>query len=170
MALLACFAVAIGRGTTYTSTKVTAFSFATLGTGSKAAWRYVAASPPAPCSAGTTGGPAAFFRRNFRTSSTCSASITSLQQSAVATEELEKTMDVTHPAYDVIAKDVVSEYGAYTTLYKHKKSGAELLSVASDDDNKVSRNVWHVKRERKSSEIQQYSLYFQLCSIANIYR
>ena len=46
-------------------------------------------------------------------------------------------MDVTHPAFDVIAKDVVSEYGAYTTLYKHKKSGAELLSVANDDDNKV---------------------------------
>jgi Zn-dependent M16 (insulinase) family peptidase len=37
----------------------------------------------------------------------------------------------------VIEKDVVTEYGAYCTLYRHKKSGAELLSVANDDDNKV---------------------------------
>lgn len=37
----------------------------------------------------------------------------------------------------MIEKDVVTEYGAYCTLYRHKKSGAELLSVASDDDNKV---------------------------------
>jgi len=51
--------------------------------------------------------------------------------------ELEKSMEVTHPSYDVIAKDVVTEYGAYCTLYRHKKSGAELLSVATEDDNKV---------------------------------
>ena len=53
------------------------------------------------------------------------------------TDTLEQTLEVTHPAYDVIAKDVVTEYGAYCTLYRHKKSGAELLSVANDDDNKV---------------------------------
>lgn len=46
-------------------------------------------------------------------------------------------MEVTHPAYDIVAKDVVTEYGAYCTLFRHKKSGAELLSVANDDDNKV---------------------------------
>jgi len=62
---------------------------------------------------------------------------TILRQSAVATEELEKTLDITHPAFEVIEKDVVTEYGAYCTLYRHKKSGAELLSVANDDDNKV---------------------------------
>jgi presequence protease len=53
------------------------------------------------------------------------------------TTELLKSMEVTHPAYEVLQKDVVEEYGAYCTLYRHKKSGAELLSVASDDDNKV---------------------------------
>jgi Zn-dependent M16 (insulinase) family peptidase len=31
----------------------------------------------------------------------------------------------------------VSEYGAYCTRYIHKKSGAEILSVSNDDDNKV---------------------------------
>lgn len=53
------------------------------------------------------------------------------------TSDLEKAMDVEHPAYVVIRKDFVSEYGAATTLYRHKKSGAELLSVSNDDDNKV---------------------------------
>lgn len=51
--------------------------------------------------------------------------------------DLLKSFDTTHPAYDVINKDFVSEYGAYCTLYRHRKSGAELLSVAVDDDNKV---------------------------------
>lgn len=51
--------------------------------------------------------------------------------------QLEKSLDVTHPAFDVVKKDVVEEYGAYCTLYRHKKSGAELMSVATDDDNKV---------------------------------
>ena len=51
--------------------------------------------------------------------------------------DLQKNFDATHPAYDIIEKDIVTEYGAYCTLYRHKKSGAELLSVAVDDDNKV---------------------------------
>lgn len=42
-----------------------------------------------------------------------------------------------HPAYEVVEEDFVSEYGATTTLYKHLKSGAEVLSVQIDDDNKV---------------------------------
>jgi hypothetical protein len=51
--------------------------------------------------------------------------------------DLEKSFDTTHPAYEVLEKDIVTEYGAYCTLYRHKKSGAELLSVSVDDDNKV---------------------------------
>ncbi|KAL3783234.1 hypothetical protein HJC23_001141 [Cyclotella cryptica] len=64
-------------------------------------------------------------------SSTCSIA----RPSAVATE-LEKNLGVTHPAYDIISTDIVNEFGAYCTLYRHKKSGAELLSVSTDDDNK----------------------------------
>ena len=72
-----------------------------------------------------------------------SSGITSMHQSAVADTHVEAENDltaklgITHPAYDVVTKDVVSEYGAYCTLYKHKKSGAQILSVSNDDDNKV---------------------------------
>lgn len=52
-------------------------------------------------------------------------------------KDLSKTLEVTHPAFDVVQRDVVTEYGAYCSLFRHKKSGAELLSVSTDDDNKV---------------------------------
>ncbi|KAG5190324.1 Metalloenzyme, LuxS/M16 peptidase-like protein [Tribonema minus] len=42
-----------------------------------------------------------------------------------------------HPAYDLVSQDFVQEYGAATALYRHRKSGAEVLSVQIDDDNKV---------------------------------
>lgn len=51
--------------------------------------------------------------------------------------DLQKAFETKHPAYEVIEQDIVEEYGAYCTLYRHKKSGAELLSVSVDDDNKV---------------------------------
>jgi len=58
--------------------------------------------------------------------------------SSTAEATAEKTlMGIEHPAYEIISTDMVSEYGAATTLYRHKKSGAELLSVSTDDDNKV---------------------------------
>lgn len=79
--------------------------------------------------------PATAFRPRFpllrRQQSTTAAAADSILH------KLGQSLDVTHPAYEVIQKDVVTEYGAYCTLYKHKKSGAELLSVAVDDDNKV---------------------------------
>jgi hypothetical protein len=56
---------------------------------------------------------------------------------AAVSSDLEQKMDVEHPAYEIITKDFIEEYGTATTLYRHKKSGAELLSVAADDDNKV---------------------------------
>jgi hypothetical protein len=43
----------------------------------------------------------------------------------------------THPSYEILSEDFIKEYGATTTLYKHTKSGAEVLSVQIDDDNKV---------------------------------
>lgn len=94
----------------------------------------------------TTGGGrvAAFATSSFRPFSSQaflkkSSASTILRTSTLASSSIDliKSLDVTHPAYDVIQKDVVAEYGAYCTLYRHKQSGAELLSVASDDDNKV---------------------------------
>ena len=70
--------------------------------------------------------------RSIRSATTtCMRSSSSTLSTAVTTEAVE------HPAYDLIAKDVVNEYGYDCTLYRHKKSGAELLSVVADDDNKV---------------------------------
>lgn len=142
MALAASFlAVAVSRGAG-PKARVAAFSVASFTTASGRSAKNAAATaaavvPGTFCPRGR--GPLAAFFRRVSSSSTCatSDSITSLRQSTVAVEELEKTMDVTHPAYEVVSKDVVSEYGAYCTLYRHKKSGAELLSVSSDDDNKV---------------------------------
>eukprot|EP00970_Alexandrium_tamarense_P005675 scaffold932_cov207-Alexandrium_tamarense.AAC.27 len=77
------------------------------------------------------------FGASAAAASTCSSgSITALRQSTVVASDLEKTLGVTHPGFEVISTDVVNEFGAYCTLYRHKKSGAELLSVATDDDNK----------------------------------
>lgn len=72
-----------------------------------------------------------------RCQSAIAASTATTMEPSTLSMELQAKMDVTHPAYEVLEKDVVTEYGAYCTLYRHKKSGAELLSVAVDDDNKV---------------------------------
>jgi len=74
--------------------------------------------------------PAAFRPRTFLNAATAAAA-------ATTEEKLEQSLQVEHPAYEVLQRDVVTEYGAYCTLYRHIKSGAELLSVANDDDNKV---------------------------------
>jgi Zn-dependent M16 (insulinase) family peptidase len=65
------------------------------------------------------------------------ASTISTPTTTTTTDALEKTLEVTHPSFEVIQRDVVTEYGAYCSLYRHIKSGAELLSVSTDDDNKV---------------------------------
>ena len=116
----------------------------TAGTTTTMAWLFLAAT------AARNGGRVTAFATTFRpassstqaafyrqTTSGASASTITRASTATSATDLIKSLDVTHPAYDVIQKDVVEEYGAYTTLYRHKQSGAELLSVASDDDNKV---------------------------------
>jgi len=66
--------------------------------------------------------------------STLAASESSSMKSIANSNSIDT---VIHAAYDVIGKDFISEYGAYCTRYMHKKSGAEILSVSNDDDNKV---------------------------------
>lgn len=80
------------------------------------------------------------FLPNSRLSETIRKSTAAATADVVVTKpalDLKKAYGTTHPAYEVLEKDVVTEYGAYCTLYRHKKSGAELLSVSVDDDNKV---------------------------------
>eukprot|EP00611_Tribonema_gayanum_P022355 TRINITY_DN4469_c0_g1_i1.p1 TRINITY_DN4469_c0_g1~~TRINITY_DN4469_c0_g1_i1.p1 ORF type:complete len:1067 (+),score=347.82 TRINITY_DN4469_c0_g1_i1:601-3801(+) len=54
-------------------------------------------------------------------------------QSAVSA----RTSSPAHPSYELLSEDFIKEYGARTALYRHRKSGAEVLSVQIDDDNKV---------------------------------
>lgn len=57
-----------------------------------------------------------------------------------------------HPGFEMVKSDVIKEYGSKVTLYRHRKTGAEVMSVSVDDDNKVgphgtfrpwfSRTMW----------------------------
>lgn len=109
MAMVAYFGLSFSRGAT-----VTAFSFA--------------AFSRVPHAASTS-------RRHFSSFGIRRSTI--LGSTAEAPADTAKLMGIEHPSYEILSKDMVEEYGAATTLYRHKKSGAELLSVSTDDDNKV---------------------------------
>lgn len=86
-----------------------------------------------------------------------------LQMSSAAIEtdlDLAKKADIEHPAYEIVQKDFIEEYGAAATLYRHKKSGAELLSVSTDDDNKVFGITFRTPR-KLMKEILPY--FFSCC-------
>lgn len=76
---------------------------------------------------------------DYHASASTSASTCGItaMKSTMAAEEIEKVAAVEHPAFEIVKKDLVAEYGAYCTMYRHKVTGAELLSVHNDDDNKV---------------------------------
>ena len=119
MAMVSLFGVSLRNGAA-----VTAFSLASLSTSR------------------SRGIPRVFAHRMFQRSSAQLNAPKTVCEATVATDlDLQRALDVTHPAYDVIDKDIVTEYGAYCTLYRHKKTGAELLSVANDDDNKVGKEL-----------------------------
>ena len=42
-----------------------------------------------------------------------------------------------HPAYDLLAEERLPEVNALARHYRHKKTGAEILSLINDDENKV---------------------------------
>lgn len=128
MAMVVFFGLSFRNGAT-----VTAFSFASFANRST-----VAGAGANEASKYFKHHPVFGHRRSFHAATTGTSGIVHLKSTATAvTADLEKALDVTHPAYEVVNKDVVEEYGAYCTLYRHKKSGAELLSVSNDDDNKV---------------------------------
>lgn len=108
------------------STVVTAFSLAT--TLSSRSVSSVAAS-----SGSHNALLPAFYRASARTASSMKLEMSS----TVVEKDLSQKAAVEHSAYEIVNKDFIEEYGAAATLYRHKKSGAELLSVSTDDDNKV---------------------------------
>jgi hypothetical protein len=42
-----------------------------------------------------------------------------------------------HPAFDLVREQQIAEVSSLTRLYRHKKTGAEVLSLINDDENKV---------------------------------
>ena len=42
-----------------------------------------------------------------------------------------------HYGFSVLRDEIVEEYAARAILYRHDRTGAELLSLISDDENKV---------------------------------
>jgi len=80
--------------------------------------------------------PLSFMGKDTNTCRSGASGISSLK-STMTVEDIEQISAVEHPSYEIVTKDTVTEYGAYCTLYRHKKTGAELLSVHNDDDNKV---------------------------------
>src|SRR5688500_16287815 len=42
-----------------------------------------------------------------------------------------------HPAFELIREETIPEVSSQAKLYRHKKTGAEVLSLANDDENKV---------------------------------
>eukprot|EP00551_Chaetoceros_affinis_P009802 CAMPEP_0203685048 /NCGR_PEP_ID=MMETSP0090-20130426/48343_1 /ASSEMBLY_ACC=CAM_ASM_001088 /TAXON_ID=426623 /ORGANISM="Chaetoceros affinis, Strain CCMP159" /LENGTH=1117 /DNA_ID=CAMNT_0050554233 /DNA_START=181 /DNA_END=3534 /DNA_ORIENTATION=+ len=147
MALMACIGIAMRRDAGRTTTAA-AFAFATKGNMSTSTSTFTSTTSafsfkrPSFSTSSSPSSPSSFSilsRDISSSSSTCSASsITSSSlKSTVAPEDIEKVAVVEHPSYDIIKKELVEEYGAHCTMYRHKKTGAELLSVHNDDDNKV---------------------------------
>merc|ERR1719181_331940 len=55
---------------------------------------------------------------------------------------------ITHPAYEAVDETKIVEYGLHATTYKHKKSGAQVISVvAPEDANKVFGIVFRTPPE-----------------------
>lgn len=47
------------------------------------------------------------------------------------------TVPSTLHGFEALRKDTVKEYNAVVTLWQHQKTGCEVLSVQSEDENKV---------------------------------
>ena len=44
---------------------------------------------------------------------------------------------MSHPAFELLRDEHITEVNSRARLYRHKKTGAELLTLANDDENKV---------------------------------
>ncbi|KAL3782823.1 hypothetical protein ACHAW5_000095 [Stephanodiscus triporus] len=129
MAFLAHIVSSLGGGSVGGRGGATAFRAVASGAAVFRGGRPFGASASSPAS---SSGAAARF---VRPSTTCLGS-TIEASSASSSRTAEATAVVEHPSFEVVRTDTVPEYGAACTLYRHKKSGAELLSLATDDDNK----------------------------------
>lgn len=78
-------------------------------------------------------------RSFFSSASSSSASSTSLASVVeAASTGVQASYEYLHPSYEVVEKFFIPEYGLEGISYNHKKTGAQVISIISpDDDNKV---------------------------------
>uniref|UniRef100_A0A7S0EDK3 Peptidase M16C associated domain-containing protein n=2 Tax=Hanusia phi TaxID=3032 RepID=A0A7S0EDK3_9CRYP len=55
----------------------------------------------------------------------------------VATSSVDVKSSAIFQKYDIVKEDHIEEYGAKVVLFRHKKTGAEVMSVSVPDENKV---------------------------------
>jgi hypothetical protein len=76
----------------------------------------------------------AFFVSRAKGSLRASARISVNSDADVSNSSSSKAQ---HPSFKLVRVEDVSEYGVPFTLYRHVGTGAEVMSIESDDDNKV---------------------------------
>ncbi len=62
----------------------------------------------------------------------CFVVVTTATWNPGANPELVKEL-----GFEVLEERFINEYKSTATLYRHKKTGAEIMSVTNDDENKV---------------------------------
>jgi hypothetical protein len=87
--------------------------------------------------------------RNVRLSSSSVSTAELTTSEAVSKNPRFKIPSSIHPAYTLKEQSDIEEYGLTALLLKHKKSGAEVLSVSANDEN-------------KGESSQFYSIFFSL--------
>ena len=75
------------------------------------------------------------------TSLTCSPNVVRAGQPLCSAPSVERSVveraPAEHPSFELLKVEMVDEYSIKAVTYRHKKSGAEVISAQADDDNKV---------------------------------
>ncbi len=86
---------------------------------------------------GTIGSGAgrAFFASTTSSCPSTTALGSTLEQETTAATAFTNTIPpIEHPSYTILQTDIIPEFGAHATLYRHTQSGAQLLSLTTPDD------------------------------------
>src|SRR5690348_17594574 len=54
-----------------------------------------------------------------------------------ATSPSKSDAMATHPAFDLLRDEQIAEVNSRVRLYRHRKTGADILTLANEDENKV---------------------------------
>ena len=68
------------------------------------------------------------------TSSTALRSTLEQETTTTAATTTSTIQPIEHPSYTILQTDIIPEFGAQATLYRHTRSGAQLLSLTTPDD------------------------------------